>query len=89
MTAAACRRWMLCDLVPVKLKEPFAERVAISRCQLTHLSPKAPLAMTASGTGMVCPASSLFACAAVGITDRSSAPAPRAKLAQTIVIHRS
>ena len=84
VTVSACRRWMLCDLVPVKLKEFFGERPAISRCQLTHLSPNALLPMTASGTGTVCPASSFFACAAAGMTDRSSAPAPRPKLRQTM-----
>ena len=70
-------------------KGVFGERPAISRCQLTHLSPNALLPMTASGTGTVCPASSFFACAAAGMTDRSSAPAPRPKLRQTMVIHRS
>ena len=63
--------------------------MAISRCQLTHLPPNAVLAMTASGTGTARPASRFFALAAVGMTDRSSAPAPRPKLLQTIVIHRS
>ena len=80
---------MLCDLVPVNVKEPFAERVAISRCHLTHLSPKALLAMSRQRYRDGVPGQQLFRLRRGRDHGPEFGTCPRAKLAQTIVIHRS